>query len=106
MITENLSTLKIHSLTKEQYERELAAGRIDENALYLTPYEETDLSIYATQEHVEEALAQKQPIGDYALNSEVTQAKQEAINMSNTYTDEQIESVLIYVNDEDIEALF
>ena len=41
MITENLSTLKIHNLTKEQYERELEAGRIDENALYLTPYEET-----------------------------------------------------------------
>lgn len=40
MITENLSTLKIHNLTKEQYERELAAGRIDESALYLTPYEE------------------------------------------------------------------
>ena len=40
MITENLSTLKIHNLTKEQYERELAAGRIDENALYLTPYEQ------------------------------------------------------------------
>lgn len=40
MITENLSTLKIHNLTQEQYERELAAGRIDENALYLTPYEE------------------------------------------------------------------
>ena len=37
MITENLSTLKIHKLTKEQYDRELAAGRIDENALYLTP---------------------------------------------------------------------
>ena len=39
MITENISTLKIHKLTKEQYERELAAGRIDENALYLTPDE-------------------------------------------------------------------
>lgn len=39
MITENLSTLKIHNLTQEQYERELAAGRIDENALYLTPYD-------------------------------------------------------------------
>ena len=37
MITENLSTLKMHKLTKAQYERELAAGRIDENALYLTP---------------------------------------------------------------------
>lgn len=37
MITENLSTLKIHKLTQAQYDRELAAGRIDENALYLTP---------------------------------------------------------------------
>ena len=39
MITENLSTLKIHKLTQAQYDRELAAGNIDENALYLTPDE-------------------------------------------------------------------
>ena len=44
MITENLSTLKIHKLTQEQYDRELAAGRIDENALYLTPYIESGAS--------------------------------------------------------------
>lgn len=37
MITENVSTLKIHKLTQAQYDRELEAGRIDENALYLTP---------------------------------------------------------------------
>lgn len=37
MITENLSTLKIHKLTDEQYEREFEAGRIDENAIYITP---------------------------------------------------------------------
>lgn len=41
MITENLSTLKIHKLTQEQYDRELEAGAIDPNALYLTP----DISI-------------------------------------------------------------
>lgn len=46
MITENLSTLKIHKLTKAQYDRELEAGRIDPNALYLTPDEEVDLSKY------------------------------------------------------------
>jgi hypothetical protein len=40
MITENLSTLKIHKLTQEQYDRELASGRLDENALYLTPDED------------------------------------------------------------------
>lgn len=49
MITENLSTLKIHKLTQEQYDRELAAGNIDETALYLTPEEEIDLSGYATK---------------------------------------------------------
>lgn len=39
MITENLSTLKIHKLTQAQYEREVEAGRIDASALYLTPDE-------------------------------------------------------------------
>jgi hypothetical protein len=37
LITENLSTLKIHKLTQAQYDRELAAGNIDETAIYLTP---------------------------------------------------------------------
>lgn len=37
MITENVSTFKIHKLTQEQYESALAAGNLDENALYLTP---------------------------------------------------------------------
>lgn len=40
MNTENLSTLKIHKLTQAQYDRELEAGNLDENALYLTPDEE------------------------------------------------------------------
>ena len=39
MITNNLSTLKIHKLSQEQYNRELAAGTLDANALYLTPNE-------------------------------------------------------------------
>lgn len=44
MITENVSTLKIHKLTQAQYNRELAAGNIDANALYFTPEEEIDLN--------------------------------------------------------------
>lgn len=52
MLTENVSTLKIHKLTKAQYERELAAGNIDAYALYLTPDEEIDLSGYATIEQL------------------------------------------------------
>lgn len=43
MITENLSTLKIHKLTQEQYERELNAGRIDPSALYLTPDDQDEI---------------------------------------------------------------
>lgn len=42
MITENLSTLKIHKLTQAQYNRELEAGNLDDNALYLTPDEPND----------------------------------------------------------------
>lgn len=37
MITENLSTLEIHKLTQEQYEKALSEGRINERAIYLTP---------------------------------------------------------------------
>ena len=37
MITENVSTLKLNRLTNEQYKRELAAGNINEDELYLTP---------------------------------------------------------------------
>lgn len=54
MITENLSTLKIHKLTQEQYDRELEAGRIEGNAIYLTPDKEIDLTPYATIEQVME----------------------------------------------------
>lgn len=46
MITENLSTLKIHKLTQEQYDRELAAGRIDQSALYLTPDEVVEKEVF------------------------------------------------------------
>ena len=52
MITESLSTLKIHKLTQAQYNRELAAGNIDPNALYLTPDEAENLSGYATIEQL------------------------------------------------------
>lgn len=48
MNTENLSTLKIHKLTQAQYDRELAAGRIDASALYLTPEAEIDYSLGTT----------------------------------------------------------
>ena len=121
MKTENLSTLKIHKLTQAQYDRELAAGRIDESAIYLTPdedgasvvvqpdepigakdgtlwldtdenYEEpkttdTTLSQYgvaADAKAVGDALANKQPVGDYALKSEIPTVPTRTLLMSNT----------------------
>ena len=48
MITENLSTLKIHKLTQAQYDRELAAGNLDPQALYLTPDEASATSYTAS----------------------------------------------------------
>ena len=37
MYTENLPTLRIHKLSQEQYDREAAAGNIEDFSLYLTP---------------------------------------------------------------------
>ena len=47
MILQNLSTLKIHKLSQAQYDRELAAGRIDETAIYLVPDEGQDIDLTA-----------------------------------------------------------
>lgn len=52
MITENLSTLKIHKLTQAQYDNAVSSGAVNENELYLTPYEEIDLTPYATIEQL------------------------------------------------------
>lgn len=48
---QNLSTLKIHRLTQEQFDRESAAGRIEETAIYLTP------DNYATKDYVDSHLS-------------------------------------------------
>ena len=53
MLSKSLLTLNIHKLTRQQYERELNAGRIDSDAIYLTEDEEQDLSSYATKKDLE-----------------------------------------------------
>jgi hypothetical protein len=60
--TQNISTLKIHKLTQAQYDRELQAGRIDENALYLTPDEKIDLSGFVTKEYISDVSYSKDEI--------------------------------------------
>lgn len=52
MIIENLPILKIHKMTEAQFKREKEAGRTEESALYLTPDEDIDLSVYATKDDV------------------------------------------------------
>lgn len=54
MITENLSTLKINKLTREQYEAALEAGKINDNELYMIPEENADA--LATIGYVDEAI--------------------------------------------------
>lgn len=83
-ITENLATLKIHKLSKEQYEEELANGNIDENVLYLTPEEE-----YYTVDEIDEKIS--------VVNSSISEVESYAdtkceliLEESQTYTDNAI----------------
>ena len=50
--TQSLNTLNIHKLTQAQYEILLRNGKIDENAIYMTPNEAFDKSQFATVEQV------------------------------------------------------
>jgi hypothetical protein len=61
MITENLLTLKIHKLTQAQYDRELEAGNLDGNALYLTPDEGIAIDTTLTQSGI---AADSKAVGD------------------------------------------
>lgn len=73
MITENLSTLKIHKLTQKQYDREFKAGNTDENALYLTP----DLDSVVDQTfNPESENAQSGKAVQEAIDAEITQIEE------------------------------
>lgn len=45
MYTENLPILRIHKLSQEQFDRELATGNTEASSLYLTPDESVDYVI-------------------------------------------------------------
>jgi hypothetical protein len=90
--TENLSTLKIHKLTQEQYDRELAAGRLDENALYLTPNEEINLNPYITKDEVTSVYETKSDASDKLIEAKA-------------YTDEAIENVKTDIANQDAVVL-
>lgn len=94
-----LSTLKIHGLAQEQYDRELAAGRIDENAIYLTPDEGIDLSNYATKDQLEDKV--DKVIGkDLSTNDYTTEEKNKLARIQdgaqvnqNAFTEFQVDGV-------------
>lgn len=86
---ENLSTLKINKLTKAQYQRELDAGNIKENELYLTPDEEIDFSPYATKIDVEDTYQTKKDANDYKTGMQTTidEFNQKLTNITNNMVD-------------------
>ena len=92
MTTENLSTLKIHRLTQDQYNRELASGNIDENALYLTPDESADLSAYATKEQLNEK-ANTEHNHEISDISSLQTAIDTVLASANSYTDTKVSNV-------------
>lgn len=66
METTNLLTLQIHKLTQDQYDRAVESGRIDENALYLTP-EEVIQSNYEQNNSLEADYIKNRPF--YSLDN-------------------------------------
>lgn len=86
MNTENLSTLKIHKLTQAQYDRELAAGNIDENALYLTPDEEIKVPTKTSQLENDSG---------YVSIEDVNKATVSATTIESTELNTMLEEVLV-----------
>lgn len=57
MKTTTLENLKIHKLSRAQYQHLIDTDQIDETALYMVPEETVDLSSFATTEEMEAAIA-------------------------------------------------
>ena len=98
MNTENLSTLKIHKLTQEQYDRELAAGNINANEMYLTPEEEIDLSGYSqighthtTTEIKSGAITLEKRLTNMAAATETVRG--EVVTLANSFNDQNFSPV-------------
>jgi hypothetical protein len=110
MKTEDLSTLKIHKLTQAQYDRELAAGNLDENAIYLTPEEELKIdlvevlnntvtheqipSAQATVEYVSAEIAAKAPEIMTDLSADLSDKKIPSAKATVAYVDAEIAALI------------
>ena len=105
MLTENLSTLKIHKLTQEQYDRALLSGNVDQNAIYLTPDEGVDLTPYATIEQLNSKADSVHNHDDIYYTETEIDAKLDSLtdDITNTYETKEnvsskIDEVTIYVD--------
>jgi hypothetical protein len=115
--SEILSTLKIHKISQEEYDQSLADGTLEDNAIYLTPDEEIDLSGYATIDQLnEKANAEhshdnvyytETEINDLLLNKSDTShnhddkydtkgSANEALTSAKSYTDTSVNEVKSY----------
>jgi hypothetical protein len=54
LTTEQLTSLRIHKLTKAQYDKAAIQGILEPGSLYLTPEEPLDLSAYLLKTDAEE----------------------------------------------------
>ena len=81
MITENVTTLNIHKLTQEQYNRELLAGNIDENAIYLTTddsqeqIENISEALNTIQEELDDKADKSTSLSGYGITDAYTKAQ-------------------------------
>lgn len=75
MNTENLNTLKIHKLSQAQYDRELAAGRLDPTALYMTPdVTDTEITEATTmQSQIQVQLGDGGTVGGYKTGDTIAE---------------------------------
>lgn len=65
--TETLSALKIYKVSQAEYDDALANNTLEENAIYLTPDEEIDLSPYETIVNAAAKLAEAKTYTDDAV---------------------------------------
>lgn len=77
MKIDNLDTLVIHKLSKDQYLREADAGRIDGTAIYLTPREDLEIEISKeiNESSTDEQAASAKAVYSYVKESNSTNLK-------------------------------
>lgn len=86
---EILSTLKIHKLTQEEYNQAFTNGTLEDNALYLTPEEEIDMSGYATTEQLNtKADAEHTHNDTYYTETEIDTLLEGKANTSHNHNEE------------------